>query len=267
MVIRRITLCLIGLLAGAAFGQSDNHPRIRPLAKPSFNAKSGPAVGSLIPHFEVTDSQGRKQTFDSVKGPKGLVLAFQRSADWCPFCKTQLVDLNSQMDSFRKKGLNVASLTYDSPAILQNFAARQNIRFAMLSDPDSVVIRAFDLLNTNVDPGTPQYGIPFPGTYIIKEKGVITAKYFDDDYTERYSAASILTREFGSDGLLKESIETPQLKLTYSASDAPLVPGRRTTLILEIQAKPKMHVYAPGVEHYMPIDWQIKESKCKHPAF
>ena len=52
----------------------------------------------------------------------------------------------------------------------------------------------------------------FPGTYIVNEKGIITAKYFDDDYRERYSAASILTREFGADGNVKESVEMPQIK-------------------------------------------------------
>lgn len=71
-----------------------------------------------------------------------------------------------------------------------------------------------------------------------------------------------LTREFGADGLLKESIETPHLKLTYWASDAPLVPGRRVSLIVEIDTKAKMHVYAPGVEHYIPIVWRMADSKA-----
>jgi len=261
MPLRPPFLLVVTLFASTVFGQSETRPRIRPLPKQSLNAKSGPAVGSPLPAFEAMDAEGKKQTFETLKGPKGLVLAFQRSADWCPYCKTQLVDLNSKLEDFRKKGMNVVSLTYDSAAVLQNFAARQNIKFVMLSDPESKVIRTFDILNTNVEPGTPQYGIPFPGTYVVNQKGIITAKYFSEDYTERYSAASILTREYGVDGVLKETVETPQLKLTYSASDSTLAPGRRVTLIIDVQAKPKMHVYAPGVEHYIPIDWEMKESK------
>jgi peroxiredoxin len=244
---------------------ADDRPRLRPLTDQSANAKTGPAVGTHIPAFEAVDLNGKRQTFDTLKGPKGLLLMFVRSADWCPYCKTQLADLNRQVEGFRKRGINVASLTYDSTDILKTFAARIGITFTMLSDPDSKVIRAFDILNTNAEKGTARYGIPFPGTYVIDQHGIVTAKYFDDDYRERSSAASILTREFGVDGsgnnVAKNVVENTQLKLTYYASDATLAPGHRTALVLEIDPKPNMHVYAPGVERYIPIDWQMPQSK------
>ncbi len=245
---------------------ADDRPRLRPLTDQSANAKTGPAVGAHIPEFEAVDLNGKRQTFATLKGPKGLLLTFVRSADWCPYCKTQLADLNRQVEGFRKKGMNVASLTYDSTDVLKTFAARIGITFTMLSDPDSKVIRAFEILNTNAEKGTSRYGIPFPGTYVINERGIVTAKYFDDDYRERSSAASILTREFGVDDtgsrIAKNVFENNQLKLTYFASDATLAPGHRTALVLEIDPKPKMHVYAPGVERYIPIDWQMSESKA-----
>jgi peroxiredoxin len=254
--------CVLLISIGALVWAQDNRPRLRPLNDASMNAKSGPAVGSHIPEFSAVDLDGKRQSFDTLKGPKGLVLVFARSADWCPFCKTQLADLNQQADSFRRLGVNVASLTYDSTDILKTFANRIGIRYPMLSDPESVVIRAFDILNTNIDRTSPMYGIPFPGTYVINEKGVITAKYFDDDYRERSSAASILTREFGTAGVLENTVENTQLKLTYYASDATLAPGHRAALVLEIDLKPKMHLYAPGVQHYIPIDWQMAGSKA-----
>ncbi len=236
-------------------------PRLRPLNDQSANAVTGPAIGAHIPEFAAVDQNGKPQTFETLKGPKGLVLVFARSADWCPFCKTQLADLNRQAANFHKQGVHVASLTYDSTDILKTFAARIGIGYPMLSDPESKVIRAFGILNTSVDKSTARYGIPYPGTYVINEKGVITAKYFDDDYRERSSAASILTREFGAEGVVKKSVENTQLKLTYYASDAKLAPGHRAALVLDIELKPRMHLYAPGVEHYLPIDWQMADSK------
>ena len=56
--------------------------------------KTGPAAGTRIPDFEAVDQNGNRQTFASLKGPRGLMLLFSRSADWCPFCKGQLLDLN-----------------------------------------------------------------------------------------------------------------------------------------------------------------------------
>lgn len=43
---------------------------------------TGPEVGEKIPEFEAVDHRGRRQTFESLKGPNGLLLLFHRSADW-----------------------------------------------------------------------------------------------------------------------------------------------------------------------------------------
>jgi peroxiredoxin len=266
IAVYRIAVCRIAkisllLLAATLVWAQDDRPRLRPLNDQSANHKTGPAVGSRIPDFEAIDLAGKRQTFNSLKGPRGLVLVFARSADWCPYCKTQLADVNRQVEGFRKQGLNVASLTYDTREILQEFSTRIGIKYTMLSDPESKIIRAFDILNTNIpQDNKARYGIPFPGTYIINEKGIVTAKYFDDDYRERSSAASILTREFGAGGVAKNVVENTQIKLTYYAADATLGPGHRTTLVLEIEPKPTMHLYAPGVERYIPIDWQMTGS-------
>ncbi len=42
----------------------------------------GLAVGQKAPAFSLHDQFGRVQTLDSLKGPKGTVLLFFRSADW-----------------------------------------------------------------------------------------------------------------------------------------------------------------------------------------
>ena len=44
--------------------------------------KTGPAVGEKIPAFQLDDQSGKTQTFASLRGPKGLLLLFHRSADW-----------------------------------------------------------------------------------------------------------------------------------------------------------------------------------------
>ncbi len=43
---------------------------------------TGPSVGAKIPGFSLTDQNGRTREFANLKGPKGLVLVFFRSADW-----------------------------------------------------------------------------------------------------------------------------------------------------------------------------------------
>ena len=156
----------------------------------------------------------------------------------------------------------MAALSYDSAELLKNFAARKGITYPLLSDPESQVIRAFGILNVNFKPGELPYGAPFPGMYLVDEGGIVRAKFFEDDHVERYTAASILVRHFGAAGAEKTEVQTRHLKLISSASDATVWPGNRITLALDLDLKPGMHVYAPGVKGgYIPIDWKMPESK------
>ena len=45
-------------------------------------ATLGPAIGQPLPRFEAPDQDGHRRDFESLRGPKGLVLVFFRSADW-----------------------------------------------------------------------------------------------------------------------------------------------------------------------------------------
>ncbi|HTR39294.1 MAG TPA: protein-disulfide reductase DsbD domain-containing protein [Bryobacteraceae bacterium] len=54
-----------------------------------------------------------------------------------------------------------------------------------------------------------------------------------------------------------------QLSLTASAGNATVLPGEHVVLVLDIDLYPGMHVYAPGVEGYIPVDWKMKESSAE----
>ncbi|HUF48041.1 MAG TPA: hypothetical protein VMM93_09500 [Vicinamibacterales bacterium] len=42
----------------------------------------GPGVGARVPALALVDQDGRRQTLESIAGPKGTMLVFFRSADW-----------------------------------------------------------------------------------------------------------------------------------------------------------------------------------------
>ena len=46
------------------------------------NATTGPEVGEKIPTFMGIDQYGRTRSFSDIKGPKGALILFHRSADW-----------------------------------------------------------------------------------------------------------------------------------------------------------------------------------------
>jgi hypothetical protein len=175
-----------------------------------------------------------------------------------------LVELEHSREAFEKQGLGIAAISYDSVAILHDFAERRGIHFPLLSDSNSTLIRAVGLLNETIPKNTPFFGIPYPGTFIVDANGVIKSKYFEDDFRERYTAADILAHTAGTAPAAgSHEIVGKQLTATASASNFVVRGGQRVALALEINLKPNMHVYAPSVEHYIPIEWTLKPS----PAF
>ena len=107
-------------------------------------------------------------------------------------------------------------------------------------------------------PDSPAYGIPYPGIYIVDAQGKVVAKYFEDDYKERVSTADILAGRFGVRvDKAQKSAETKHLEITTAASNELARPGLRIRLSVDLALKRNMHVYAPGVKSYIPIEWQL----------
>jgi peroxiredoxin len=230
-------------------------------AQPEPAIPTGPAVGEKIPLLEAVDQRGERQTFETLHGPNGLLLLFTRSADWCPYCKGQLVQLERQRLGFLEQGVRVAALTYDSVEVLRHFAARVGIEYPLLSDPKSEVIRAFGILNDTVDQDNPLFGFPYPGYYRIGPDGIVQGKYFEERSSDRFTAGEILVRELGADpGTPRTEKQTNHLTLAAWSSDDKVRAGNRIALVLDINLKPKMHVYAPGVEGYYAIEWTMESA-------
>ena len=92
--------------------------------------------------------------------------------------------------------IQVVAISYDSTEVLKAFAEKQNITYPLLSDADSKTIVAYALKN----PETvgKKYGkidldgVPYPGTILVDQEGVVRAKLFVDGYKERHSVAQLL---------------------------------------------------------------------------
>src|SRR5260370_32445501 len=94
--------------------------------------------------------------------------------------------MQNAKDRFEKQGLYLAAISYDSPAILTDFAKRHKIEFPMLGDPNSHVIRSFDLLNAEAK-GMPK-GQARPGFFYIDQSRTIRQKYLEAKYSNRFPA-------------------------------------------------------------------------------
>jgi len=142
-------------------------------------------VGATIPVLEAPDQHGEIQTLATLTGSKGLMLVFNRSFDWCPYCKAQLTGLQGAVENFRAAGFNVATITYDPVATLAMVAEDEGITFTLLHDDAIKHVNAFNILNTDMAPDSFGYGIPQPGIMLISPAGEILAKFFEENYRVR----------------------------------------------------------------------------------
>ncbi len=150
-----------------------------------FNWAPDYPVGSTIPVLEAPDQNGETQTLETLTGDKGLLLVFNRSFDWCPYCKAQLVGLQGAVEQFRAAGFHVATITYDPVETLKLVEEDQGITFTMLHDENIKHVNAFNILNTDVEPGHFAYGVPQPGIMLLSPNGEILAKMAEENYRVR----------------------------------------------------------------------------------
>lgn len=99
--------------------------------------------------------------------------------------------MQGDLKRIEKAGIKVVGISYDSVEILKEFADKSKITFPLLSDPDSKTIVAYSLKNKEVagkSGGRIKLdGVPYPGTILVDQAGVIRAKLFVDGYRERHS--------------------------------------------------------------------------------
>jgi hypothetical protein len=150
----------------------------------------------------------------------------------------------------------VAAISYDSEEILRYFADLRKIEFPLLADPDSKIIRAYQVLNTEA---VGQFkGMARPGFFFVDAKGVIREKFFEAQYRDRLSGNSVISKLFPELGEeVSSTVEAPHLQLAAEQSDRTGVPGSRITLIAEVRLPRDIHVYAPGTKGYKTVDLVI----------
>lgn len=151
--------------------------------------------GQQLPHdLKVPDQDGEMQSFESLAGEKGLILIFVRSADWCPYCQRQLIEMNQAYEPLTALGYGVASVSYDGEKTLSIFAKRHSINYTLLSDEKSEIIKSFGILNTEMQEGTNFYGIPHPAVYVINSEKQVVARFAEEGYKDRPPSSLIIEK-------------------------------------------------------------------------
>jgi peroxiredoxin len=153
----------------------------------------GPAVGASFPNeLKLNDQSGAPQSLQSLAGTKGTAIFFVRSADWCPFCKRQLAEVNGRTEEFKKLGYNVVSVSHDTVELIAAFHAAQKISFRMLADPDGAVVESLKIRDLQYADGSKAFGVARPMIFIVNRQRSITHKFAEESFRNRPNLDTVL---------------------------------------------------------------------------
>ena len=127
-------------------------------------------VGAKAPDFTLKDKDGNDVSLKDFYGKKVVLYFYPK--DNTPGCTKQACAFAGTYKGFEELGVQVIGISKDSVKSHVNFAAKYNLPFILLADPELQAIQAYDVWKEKKLYGKVSMGV-VRTTYIIDESGVI----------------------------------------------------------------------------------------------
>ena len=128
------------------------------------------SIGMKAPQFTLNDQNGKPVSLADFIGRK-VVLYFY-SKDNTPGCTRQACAFAAQYERFKAQDIVVIGVSKDSVASHQKFAAKYELPFILLSDPELQAIEPYGVWQEKKMCGKTSMGV-VRTTFIIDEQGMI----------------------------------------------------------------------------------------------
>jgi peroxiredoxin Q/BCP len=131
-------------------------------------------VGKSVKNFELPATGDKNLSLKDFKGRK-LVLYFYPK-DNTPGCTREGQDFRDAYEEFQAAGADVVGVSRDSVRTHENFCAKQNFPFDLISDADETLCTQFDVIKEKNMYGRKVLGIE-RSTFLVDEKGVLRREW------------------------------------------------------------------------------------------
>ncbi|MEW6984358.1 peroxiredoxin-like family protein [Colwelliaceae bacterium 6471] len=160
--------------------------------------------GQFVPDVQVVDIGGASRSLKEITMDKKTILFFYRGG-WCPFCNTQMGQLQKVEASLKKLGFQLIGISTDAPNTLSESVQKHELGYQLFSDFNSTASQAFGLafftskkitnrylakmkltnpLQKNVE-GEARLVLPVPAIYVIDTQGLVQFSYVNPNYKVR----------------------------------------------------------------------------------
>ena len=127
------------------------------------------ALGEPVPPFSVASTQG-DITLESLKGQQTVLYFYPK--DNTPGCTTQAQGFRDHHNDFLAAGARILGVSRDSLKSHENFIAKHELPFALISDPDEQLCQLFGVIKMKNMYGKQVRGIE-RSTFLIDADGVL----------------------------------------------------------------------------------------------
>lgn len=131
-------------------------------------------TGIKAPDFTLKDKDSNDITLSSFLGKKVVLYFYPR--DNTPGCTRQACAFKASYEKFKDNDIVVIGISKDSIASHQKFAEKYDLPFILLSDPELIAIKLYDVWQEKKMYGKVSMGV-VRSTYIINEEGIIEKVY------------------------------------------------------------------------------------------
>ncbi len=132
------------------------------------------AIGTKAPDFQAPDQNGQTRSLSEFLGKKIILYFYPK--DMTAGCTKQACGFAELYPQFQEKDAVVLGVSKDSVASHKKFEEKYGLPFTLLSDPDKVIIQAYDVWKEKMNYGKPTMGV-VRTTYLIDENGVIVKAF------------------------------------------------------------------------------------------
>ena len=101
----------------------------------------------------------------------------------------QLIEITEQ---FEELGVSVVAMTYDPVDFLKETELDRGVTFTLLHDEGITHVNRIGILNTDYEPDSRAYGVPYPGIFLVDTEGVIRYKFAEESYRDRPDFANVV---------------------------------------------------------------------------
>ncbi len=127
-------------------------------------------VNIKAPDFTLKDKDNNDVSLSSFLGKKVVVYFYPR--DNTPGCTRQAIAFSNDLEKFEKENTVIIAISKDSVDSHVKFATKHDLKILLLSDPDLVAIKAYDVWHEKKAYGKVSFGV-VRTSYLIDEKGMI----------------------------------------------------------------------------------------------